>query len=321
MAKRNNAAYQGALTMSQGSGKKNPNDTRGEPGTTHIPDDVRAAISAMLPGHPTLSDATVRAMVGAPADAHVRLSFEKNYHIHGDDGKPSPLATAQSVKFSMTGPYVPVMRQFNFNEPEQEMGMPLYSQNPGESGASRYLYRDGNGQLTMNNSFFRVLREYQGQGVALPIIAKQAKTLSALGVEDIGAEMAGHPRSRPENGGDIGFKVWPLYGYNTKPGEIKPTLAMAKDKDFRGWFTTRQNIHGGTITPAEKAEREAELNRIRKNQNMTLLELYRTPAGRAYWSMFGGNTTGYIDLHPGSESMRVLQAYYEAKTGKKWSDL
>jgi hypothetical protein len=132
--------------------------------------------------------------------------------------------------------------------------------------------------------------------VSLQVFAKEAKTLSGMGVSRIVTDMAGWRGSS-----DQGYRIWPMFGYNTKPGQIESTA-----KDF---------IKDTSVSSSERSR-----IRVIGASKVTVLDLYRTAEGQNWWRQHGGNTSGYFDLTPGSRSMQVLQAYAAAK-GLKWEDI
>ncbi len=158
------------------------------------------------------------------------------------------------------------------------------------------------GRLEMHNDVFRVLPEYQGRGIGVRVFAKEVKTLAGLRdaqgqqlVSRIGALMAGHRRSS-----DQGYYVWPLMGYNTRPGALR--------------YYYREMVRDKSVSSGERA-------RVRKlGANLTVQDLYQSAEGRAWWRQHGIAEAGTFDLTPGSRSLQILHAYLTQK-GIAWDTL
>jgi GNAT superfamily N-acetyltransferase len=257
-----------------------------QPNVTRVASEAAVMLTGMFGREVTESE--LRGMVGATQGA--RLSVRTD-HDYTEEGK------VPAVRFDLFGPTVPVQRYVDAGGGKLKMGTvqePLYAAD-NMHPADRFLYRAPDGRLEMHNATFRVLPEYQGKGVGLEVFAKQVKTLSSMGVARIGASMAGWRRSS-----DQGYFVWPLFGYNTRPGQLEGEYKFAlRDKTL-----SRQD--------------RSTLKRLGKNS--TLLDWYAHPALRNWWREHGAATSGQFDLRPGSRSMDQLQAYLSTK-GIKWEDV
>ncbi len=241
-----------------------------------------------------LATQELRDMVGAPSGARVWV-------------EPSAF-TAGAVDFYLLGAPVPVERYVPGADISERMHMELgMIQMPVFGGdsvgrASRTLARGADGRLEMHNDVFRVLPEYQGRGIGVRVFAKEVKTLAGLRdaqgqqlVSRIGALMAGHRRSS-----DQGYYVWPLMGYNTRPGALR--------------YYYREMVRDKSVSSGERA-------RVRKlGANLTVQDLYQSAEGRAWWRQHGIAEAGTFDLTPGSRSLQILHAYLTQK-GIAWDTL
>lgn len=240
-----------------------------------------------------LTEGEVRRMVGAPPDASVRVAVDREYTI----------GSGPELKFQVRGAPVPVQRYDITEQREVTVHMPLIGGYGAEYPAERILRRSDDGHLEMENAVMRVLPEYQGQGVGLRMFATEAKTLSELrdahgqrAVGRIGADMAGHKRSS-----DQGYRIWPLMGYNTRPGALG--------------FYYKQLVKDKSVTAATRAAVK------RLGPKLTVLDLYALgPEARGWWREHGVAEAGFFDLTPGSRSMQVLRNYVASK-GIDWEAL
>lgn len=228
-----------------------------------------------------LSVRELRGLVGAADNAIVEITY------HSRDG---------AVAFSVHGPAVTIQSDY-VAQPDGTFGPGTYRDF--EYTASREL-EPINGVLTLVNDTFRVHPQYQGRGTGLRMIARQVKTLSSLRgpdgepvVRQLGAFMAGWRRSS-----DQGYQVWPRMGYNA---DLKPSdrRAFVRDRSM----PLRQRLHI-----------------FRLGNRATLLDLYQTPQGRAWWREHGKAIGGTFDLRDGSRSRQVLDAYLKEK-GIDWNAL
>jgi len=141
--------------------------------------------------------------------------------------------------------------------------------------AMRRIYRDSDGGLHMKNVVMEVDSEARGQGIGTKMFAKQVEFANSLGVESISCEAAGQ-----KGGSFIGYKVWPLMGYD---GPFDPS-------DY------------------DPEEIPAELTKAR-----TIQQVYRTKKGREWWAEYGHSIDVRFDVREGSESRKILDRYMRRK--------
>lgn len=141
---------------------------------------------------------------------------------------------------------------------------------PDSTRWSRAVDTAPDGSLTLsNNAFF--LRPYaQGSGFGTVAFSNQVRAAVQAGVSRIRTTAGRSGGSDAMNG----YYTWPRLGYNAdlEPSQIK-RLPLA-------------------------------LNKAR-----TVLDLYETPEGRAWWKAHGTTTPMTFDVAPGSQSLKALNAY------------
>lgn len=137
--------------------------------------------------------------------------------------------------------------------------------------ATRLIYRDDNGKLVLWASYFAVDKDARGKGLGRESFGRMVETAQALNFDRIETSAA-----RAED--QIGYKVWPLFGYD---GEIPEHLLRRLPDGLKD------------------ARR--------------LSDLMATEEGRTWWEANGGTTNLTFDLKPGSPSLQVWEAYRAAK--------
>ena len=135
------------------------------------------------------------------------------------------------------------------------------------------LYRE-DGKLVLYNESI-VLNSDAPKGMGTQIITRQVEAARQLGIGKIKLFAAGSPGSTDMNG----YYTWPRLGFDAK---IPNTAAIPR------------------------AIRET----MRDN---TMLELYRTQAGRDWWSAKGDGFGMEFDTSPNSKSSQALDAYNEER--------
>ncbi len=139
-----------------------------------------------------------------------------------------------------------------------------------EAGAERVVARDRNGDLVMYNQSFNVNEGSQGKGIGSKVFDQQIQHAKRLGVKRIETEAV-----RSDQSGWIGYKVWPMFGYD---GDIPSDLA--------------ENAPDGATR---------------------ISELMTSKEGRDWWSANGKTIELQFDLTPDSYSMKTWEAYKARK--------
>lgn len=143
----------------------------------------------------------------------------------------------------------------------------------------RVFAKQSDGRLVCTNDQLFIREDLQGQGIGGRIFEAQVAELSARGFDHIETFADG------EDGSDtVGYKVWPLLGYDC---DLAGPLTAEQGKEVKQKFGAK-----------------------------TLQELYRTEEGRSWWRRNGSGTFMTFDLKEGSKSMKILNAYKEAKRRK-----
>jgi GNAT superfamily N-acetyltransferase len=142
---------------------------------------------------------------------------------------------------------------------------------PKVAQAVRRLYRDDNGKLVIQASYFEVDKKERGKGIGAEVFGRMVDAGVAAGVDRITTSAA---RAADQ----IGYRVWPLFGYD---GKIPEALTRDLPPELAG------------------AERVSDL--------MT------TEGGRSWWANNGGTVSLAFDLNPNSLSQRIWRAYQAAK--------
>lgn len=145
--------------------------------------------------------------------------------------------------------------------------------------ASRYIYRDNDGKLVVENRTIDVPPEQQGSGIGTEAFARQVEAAQKLGVNYIQANASGEPGS-----GTNGYYTLPRLGF---------------DQDLAS-------------LPEEWPHRE-ELQRLFPEAK-TVLDLMATPEGREWWKKNGaGLPKARFDLSPGSRSLATFNSYLKGR--------
>lgn len=144
----------------------------------------------------------------------------------------------------------------------------------------RSLYKNKNGELILENEVMWAPKdEGQRKGFGLQIFDQQVQWSQKLGVKKMITEAV--RKDDPMDPG-IGYKIWPKFGYNAPiPDDFFDEHRMTLMRHFN------------------KAE--------------TIQDLYQTPEGQEFWSEWGDTVDMEFDLTPGSDSLRIWNAYLEAR--------
>jgi GNAT superfamily N-acetyltransferase len=142
-----------------------------------------------------------------------------------------------------------------------------------EAGAERTVFRDKNGDIVMHNNSFNVNEGSQGKGIGAKVFDQQIQHARRLGVKRIETDAV-----RSDQSGWIGYKVWPMFGYD---GNIPENV-------------TEKTPNGET----------------------RISELMASKEGRDWWSTNGKTIELQFDMSPGSYSMKTWEAYKARKQVK-----
>lgn len=154
----------------------------------------------------------------------------------------------------------------------------------------RSLTKAADGTLSVSNSELYLSSDLQGAGIGGQLFSQQTNELSNAGFSRITTLAARADSPDAPQFGSVGYKVWPKLGYD---GELSPSTQLYKDA-----------VKAGFIDSSVK-----DLGHIQ--------QIYSTAAGRAWWETNGASTDMSFDLKPGSNSMKILSRYQEAKAKLK----
>jgi len=235
-----------------------PDPTFRPHGYEYDPEKNLAESSRILFGR-ELSPSELGSLVGAPDGSYVTYSS-------GGGG---------IIQIKLYGPSWDPANPFNLEKAE-------YS-------AQRILYRDEDGRLVIGNTVNAVRDDLQGQGIGADIFVDQVQSAAKLGVDEIHTFAAGGGIGTTgfQQGAEVGYYVWPRFGYIGKlPLESRQALRAAADT--------------GQI-PQEWANFR------------TIQQLMQTQAGRDWWKINGDSLDLTFNLKPNSLSMRLLKQYLAEK--------
>ena len=151
----------------------------------------------------------------------------------------------------------------------------ITAKHPSVSDMKRTLMRE-DGNLVMINNIL-VLNDTAPKGMGTAIVTRQVEAARQLGISKIEMFATGNAQSREFNG----YYTWPRLGFNA---EIPTGTISRIPSEIKG--TMRDN---------------------------TMLELYRTQAGRDWWRENGSNSRLAFDTSPNSKSSQALDAYNEER--------
>ncbi len=146
--------------------------------------------------------------------------------------------------------------------------------------STRYLGRDNNGELFLQNDTVRV--EKTGNGLGAEIFGRQVENAAKLGVKRIMAHAAGNAEKENYNG----YYTWPRFGYDQSVAFLTSKI---KERVKRDW-------------PDAKS----------------VQDIMVTSNGRNWWKKNGGDLTdAEFDLKEGSRSMQIFQSYVKERNERK----
>jgi hypothetical protein len=141
-----------------------------------------------------------------------------------------------------------------------------------------------NGKRLIRNELIQIREGSKGQGLGTEMFARQVETAVASGFDEINLHAAGGPGE-----GMNGYYTWPRFGFDQEIEPLQWTNA-ALYRRVRYRFTGVERVS----------------------------DIMRTPAGRDWWRMNGGELhDARFDLRQGSYSRKVLDAYLAERKAKK----
>ena len=147
---------------------------------------------------------------------------------------------------------------------------------PNVENMKQQLLRE-DGKLVLYNDFIMINKDAP-KGMGTQIITRQVEAARKLGISSIDLEAGGSPSSRNIMNG---YSTWPRLGFDA---EIPTGTISRIPSEIKG--TMRDN---------------------------TMLELYRTQAGRDWWRENGRGLDMKFDTDPNSKSSQALAAYNEER--------
>lgn len=156
--------------------------------------------------------------------------------------------------------------------------------------AKRYLGKDSNGKVFIENSDFRVKSQDQGKGIGAEVFGRQVEYSQEHGVSYIKCHAA-----RWDDDGESsfnGYYTWPRMGYDQSLESI-----------------ARQDDHSRQVS--DKALQNFP-------DAKTVLDIMESPGGREWWKENGTQMEHAVfDLSQGSRSLAVHQKYLEERAKRK----
>ena len=143
---------------------------------------------------------------------------------------------------------------------------------------SQQLWREDGKLVLYNNAI--ILNPDAPKGMGTQIITRQVAAARKTGISSIELNAAGYPGSKNMNG----YYTWSRLGFNAEIPDYKVSNMPAEIK--------------GTM------------------RNNTMLELYRTQAGRDWWKANGNSMNMEFDTKANSKSSQALDAYNEERRNR-----
>jgi GNAT superfamily N-acetyltransferase len=157
----------------------------------------------------------------------------------------------------------------------------------------RQLTRDENGDLVLKNVIFTVDEDYQKKGIGAEVFSRQVEQARKMGVKRIETNALRADDEDGKPGGEAnGYATWPKFGYD----------AHINMKDMAGIEDTLK----------KGLKKNPEYKNVTK-----ISEIMKTPEGREWWTKYGITFDMEFDLSDNSHSMKIFNAYMEAKRKKK----
>lgn len=218
--------------------------------------------------------------------AAVRDAADKARQILGRDVKPRELA-------AMTG-LSAILKHFPDNDIEIRVGAnnrgPVLTLSSSGDGfvMTRTLALGDDGKPMIHNDLFEIDRDDRGEGLGINIFSSQVEESIKAGIARIECYAAGD-YSTMQEGGFIGYYVWPRFGYDQRqrPGDFEPEAI---------------------------SDLEGILGRKLGRRTFRVAELMATEEGRDWWKRNGSDLDeATFDLSKGSLSREVLSLYRKEK--------
>ncbi len=227
---------------------------------------ARAAMKpAPLPPLPTFGASPARIEVDPDAPAAAMHAVKRLL------GKQATARSAADLSGAPAGTTATVTRGYGADS------LLVYIAGPGID-IKREIRRDLDRKLVIQNVSFHVAREKQGQGIGTDVLGREIETARNMGVDHIYLAAAGSPRDPAT----VGYKVWPLMGFN---GDLRDAVRWKLPESLKDC--------------------------------KTIADLYATPEGRQWWAENGESIGLKFDLAPGSYSLRTWEAYLRERQGRK----
>jgi HK97 family phage portal protein len=147
----------------------------------------------------------------------------------------------------------------------------------------RSVYKRGN-EIVLKAESFHVKEEYQGKGIGSDVFSRMVDQATKLGIPRIETYAA-----KWDAGGDIGYFVWPKFGYDCELSE-----------------DTKKQLQRGFKYTKEVSSQMKDANSIS--------DLMKSPGGSEWWKKNGEGMRMSFDLKEGSLSRQVWEAYQKKKT-------
>ncbi len=228
------------------------------------PQVARAALQPAPAPLPTFGPSPARAEVDPDAPAQALHTIKRLL------GKQATARTAADLSGAPAGTTATVARGYG------QDSLLVYVSGPGVD-IKREIRRDLDGHLVIHNVTLFLAREKQGHGIGTETLGRQIETAQRAGVDHIYLAAGGSPQDTSM----VGFKVWPLMGFN---GELRDSIR---------WELPEALKHCKTIA-----------------------DLYATPEGRQWWAEHGESIGLKFDLTPGSYSLRTWEAYLRERQAR-----
>lgn len=219
----------------------------------------------------------IPSLIGAPDDAIVELSAEKDYTDEPE--------TKDNIEIEVRW-RLPV-------DPDETSWKSIFSSEESNVAAfgHRYFAYGEDGKLEMHNMEFQVLPEFRDRGIGTRVFSKQVEFCRKHGVARIGTDAM-----RDEMSDDfVGYKVWPRMG-------------------FDGIVNSRKHHHQAELPQSllDKLTPEGGLEQSATDA-FRLSHLLKFQEGREWWDEHGHTLPVMFDTSEGSQSNKVLDKYLRRK--------
>lgn len=179
-------------------------------------------------------------------------------------------------------------------------------QHPFITNCTRTILVSPSGETICRNNLFFVKKKHRRGGFGMAQFSAQVKACAAAGIDAI-ETCAGR------GGGMNGYYTWARLGYDCELTEGFRNRIHDRAKRMLERQGVPSDEAGIRAAQLAFGVHRNEQGQVIEKPPMTVQDLMATPDGRALWKERGYQTAMRFDLHPGSKSMQVLNAYLAEK--------